>query len=157
MVKVVPFRFKQYLVRLTCCFTKSPLKGDFWEIWLTTFFGVRNFGNTSAMKVIFFRKCWEFTIAFANAAKNWESVFSFWDRWIWIGYLKLTLLKREYFPSAVNVWRNSLKNLHMTKRGFFELNSFQSNQWIWKRWCRSDFNSVSSPLPCCLSKDPLKR
>ena len=30
------------------------MKGDFLEILLTRFFGVRNFGNTSARRVIFF-------------------------------------------------------------------------------------------------------
>ena len=80
---------------LTCCFLKGPLKGDFLEICLTTFLRVRNWRNTSDVRVIFFFcKCWKFTIAFTNAAKNWENVFSFWDKWIWIGYLKFSLLRR---------------------------------------------------------------
>ena len=40
--------------RLPCCQSKGPLKWDFFDIYLTTFFGVRNLGNKSAMKVIFF-------------------------------------------------------------------------------------------------------
>ena len=32
------------------------LKRDFFDIDLTTFFGIRNFGNTCAMKVIFLFK-----------------------------------------------------------------------------------------------------
>ena len=34
--------------------SKGLLKGDFLEISLTTFFDVRNFRKTSAMRVIFF-------------------------------------------------------------------------------------------------------
>ena len=56
MVRVVPFRFQQSMVPLTCCFPKGPLKGDFLEIPLNTFFGVRNLGNASAMRVIFLLK-----------------------------------------------------------------------------------------------------
>ena len=33
---------------------KGLLNRDFLDIYLTTFFGVRNFGNKSAMKVLFF-------------------------------------------------------------------------------------------------------
>ena len=34
----------------------GPLKQDFLDIYLTAFFGVRKFKNTSAMRVIFFPK-----------------------------------------------------------------------------------------------------
>ena len=57
MVKVVCFSFDQCLVPLTRCLLKGPLKGYFLEIFLTSLFGVRNMGNTSAMRVIFFLKC----------------------------------------------------------------------------------------------------
>ena len=30
------------------------MEGDFLEIWLTTFYGVRNFGKTSAIRMILF-------------------------------------------------------------------------------------------------------
>ena len=39
---------------LPCSLWKGPLKGDFPDIYLITFFGDRNFGNTSAMTVILF-------------------------------------------------------------------------------------------------------
>ena len=47
---------KRVWAQLPCCFSKGPLKKDFLNIYLITFFGVRNFGNTSAMRVIFFLK-----------------------------------------------------------------------------------------------------
>ena len=56
MVKVLSFKFQLIWARLPCCFSKDPLKRDFLDIDLTTFFGVSNFGNTSAMTLIFFWK-----------------------------------------------------------------------------------------------------
>ena len=35
---------------------KKKKKGHFLDIYLTTFLGVRNFGNTLAMRVTFFKK-----------------------------------------------------------------------------------------------------
>ena len=45
--------------RLPCCLWKGPLKRDFSDSYLITFFGVRNSTNTSAMSVIFFLKMFE--------------------------------------------------------------------------------------------------
>ena len=56
--------------RLPCCLSKGPLKRDFLDKYLTTFFGVRNFGNESAMKVIFFLQYSKFNVDFGNARKN---------------------------------------------------------------------------------------
>ena len=128
MVKVKLFRFQQCFVPLICCFSLGPLKRYFLEIFLIMFFGVRNFENTWAVRVIFFWKCSKFNLAFKNGASNWENVFSFWDNCIWIGCLKVSLLRREYLLWAVNVWRNSLKNLHITKREFLQLNCLHSDQ-----------------------------
>ena len=119
MVKVVSLGFKQCLVHLTCCFRKGPMKADFLEIWLTTFFTVRNLGNTSAMKVIFAWKCSKFNLHFKNAEANRENVLSFRDNSIWIGCLILSLLRRKYFSSAVNMLTNIVKTFHVTKREVF--------------------------------------
>ena len=45
---------KRSSVSLPCCPTKGPLKRHFLDIYLTTFFGVRLFANTSAMRIIIF-------------------------------------------------------------------------------------------------------
>ena len=42
--------------RLPYCFWKGPLKRDFPDIYLITFFGVCNFQNTLPMRAIFFLK-----------------------------------------------------------------------------------------------------
>ena len=68
----------------------------------TTFFGVSNFGNTSAMfgntsamRIIFFWNCSNFNVDFKNQEKNWEKVSCFLGHCIWIGCLKLSLLTWE--------------------------------------------------------------
>ena len=42
-----------------------------------------------------------------------------------IGCVKLSLLRREYLSSAVNVLTNSYKALHLTKTDFFHSIAFQ--------------------------------
>ena len=60
------------------------LKQDFLDIYLTTFLGVSDFKNSQAIKVMFFRKCSEFDVDLKNAHKNWEKVFWFSNKRIWI-------------------------------------------------------------------------
>ena len=63
--------------------------------------------------------------------KNCEKVFRFSDNSIWIGYVKLSLLRRVYLSSAVIVLTSSLKILHIPKRDIFQLIFFISDEWIW--------------------------
>ena len=77
MVKVLSFKFQHIWVHLPCCFLKDPLKRDFLDIDLTKFLWVRKFGNTSAMRVIFFEKCSKFKPNFKSGEKKSENVFSF--------------------------------------------------------------------------------
>ena len=102
----------------------------FFHIYLSTFFGVRNFGNTEAMRVILFWKCSKFDVDLKNANENWGKVFCFSDKCIWVVCIELSLLRREYSSSAVNMLKNSLKTLHVTKSDFFQLNYFQIDLWI---------------------------
>ena len=102
---------------LPCCLSKGPLK-DFSDIYLTTFFAKRNFGNTSARRVIFFWKCAKFYLHFKNPEENSEKSFCFIDNCIWIGCINLFQLRRENVRQAVNVFTNSPKILHYTKREY---------------------------------------
>ena len=43
-------------------------------------------------------------------------------------HVKLSLLRREYLSSAVNVLTNSYKALHLTKSDFFRLNYLPNDQ-----------------------------
>ena len=51
----------------------------------------------------------------------------FLDSCIWIGFNNLPVLRREYLSSAVNVVRNSRKNLRITKSSVFQLSFLQRN------------------------------
>ena len=42
--------------------------------------------------------------------------------------LRLSLLRREYLSSGVNMVTNSLKNLDITKRDFFQISCVHSDQ-----------------------------
>ena len=50
----------------------------------------------------FFLKYLKFNLDFENALKNWEKVFCFRDNCIWIGIIKLSLLRRGYFSLVRN-------------------------------------------------------
>ena len=53
MVEVVWFTFQECLDPLPSCLWKGPLKREFSDIYFATYFGVRNFGNASALRMIF--------------------------------------------------------------------------------------------------------
>ena len=92
------------------CFSKGLQKRDFLDIYLSTI--SCNFGNTSAMRFIFVWKCSKFYLHFKNAEKNGEEVFPFRDNCIWIGCIKLSLLRREYLWPAFNLLkRETFSNL----------------------------------------------
>ena len=59
--------------------------------------GVCNFGNTLALSVIFVWKCSEFNVGFKILEKNFKKTFVFIDKCIWIGCVKYSLLRTEYF------------------------------------------------------------
>ena len=101
-------------------------------------------------------ECSKFNSNFENTRKNREKAFCFWDNCVLIGCVELSLLKREYLWSAVNVLANSYKALYLTKTDFFQLNHLQSHHWIWQDCCCSDPNSVWTRFSCCLSKGPFK-
>ena len=85
-----------------------------------------------------------------------KKFFCFWDICIWIGIVKLSLLRTGYLSSASNVLTSSPKIWHVNRRDFLEHNFLASDRWIWSRWCDADYNSSSAQPQCCLSKFPLK-
>ena len=131
MLKVVWFRLQQCLIPLSMLLFKGPVKRHFLHIYLTTFSGVCNFGNTSAMRVIFLCKIVKFNPAFKNAETNSEKVYCFWDNCIGIGCLTLFLLSTEYLSSAVNMLPNTPKTHHITMKYLFQLNCLNTDQEIW--------------------------
>ena len=60
--------------------------------------------------------------------KKQEKVFCFGDTCIWIGCVKLSLLRREYLPLALSVLGNNFEILHVTNRDFLQVNCIHSDQ-----------------------------
>ena len=51
----------------------------------------------------------------------------FWDNGVRIGSVNLSLLRREYLSSAVNVLTNTDKALDLPKTDFFQVNYLQND------------------------------
>ena len=128
---MLSFRFQRCFGPFLCYLWKGPLKRDFLDIYLTTFFGVPKFKNPSAVRVIFFWKWSNLNINSENAKKkkkHSENTFPFLDNYLWKCCNKLPLLRREYLWSEVSGLNNSPKILHIIKRDFFNLNCPHSDQ-----------------------------
>ena len=107
---------------LPCPLLKGPLKWEYLDIYLTTYFEVRKFKYTSAMRVILFSKMSKIESKFRKLKKKWETIFGFWDSFIWKCFYKLSLLRTEYLLSAVSGLTNSPQIGHVTQGDFLELN-----------------------------------
>ena len=119
------------LARLPICFSKGPLKRDFLDIYLTMFSESVISEIQKLWRSSFFSKPSKFQIDFKNAAKISEKLSCFCYNCIWIGIVKLSLLRTGYFSSVANVLTSSPKILHVNKREFFQLNWLFRDQWIW--------------------------
>ena len=82
MVTLLSFKLQQCLGPFTILPVKGSTESGLLDIYITTFFGVFNFGNTSAMSVIFFQKCPKFNVDCHNAKANSEKKFCFRDNCI---------------------------------------------------------------------------
>ena len=77
---------------------------DFLDIYLATFFEVRNFGNKSAMRLIFFSENVQNLMYISKMQqKIQQKLFAFKIIASELVVVKLSLLRREYLSSAVNV------------------------------------------------------
>ena len=79
----------------------------------------------------FDEKYLKFLLNSKNSPRDWTKVFCFWDNCIWIGIVKLSLLRTGYFSSAANVLTTTPKSGHVKNREFFQLNWLGSDQWLW--------------------------
>ena len=158
MIKVLWRRFQKWLGTFTMLLFEVSPPTKLFRHFYHCVFGVRSFGNTKSMRVIFFSKYSKFSPDFKNenAGKDWGKRFCLWDNFTWIGIGKLSLLRTAYFSFPANVLRNSSEILHVNKRDFFQLNRLIRDQWIWSGWFDADLNSAWTGLPCCLSKGSLK-
>ena len=157
MIMVLWCIFQQCLGTFTMLLVEGSSKTRFFRHLSNHVLRVRNFGNTKAVRLIVFFKMFKINLDFKNAAKNWEKIFCFWDNCIWIGIVKLSLLRTGYFSSPANVLTSSTKILHFNKRDFFQFHRLASGNWIQSRFCDADFNSAWVCLWYCLWKGPLKQ
>ena len=119
------------LAPLPFYFSKGPLKLDFLETYLTTYFGIRQFKSTSAMRVIYFLKMFKIESKLRKCKKKKEKsgyIFGFWENGISKRSNKFPLVRREYMSLAVNGLTKSPKIMHIIKRNFFQLNCIDRNQ-----------------------------
>ena len=70
MINVRPCRFERCFGRLPCHLSKGILKQDCLDIYLNTSFGVSNFANTSAIRVIFYFRMFKSQSRFQNGGKK---------------------------------------------------------------------------------------
>ena len=99
-------------------FTMSPLENSsqtrvFRHLSKHVFCG-RQLWKYISYEGIFFWKCSKFNADWKNEPKNWEKMFSFWDKCIWLVCIHLSLLIRVHLSQAVIVLRKGLKNFHVS-------------------------------------------
>ena len=132
MIKVLWSIFQQCLGTFTIFLVEGSSETGLFRHLSNHVFRVRNFGNTKAVRVMFFfSKYFKFNLDLNKAGKNSDKVFCFSDNWIWVGIVKLFLLRTRYFSLVANMLTSSPKIWHVNKKRFFEHNFYFSNQWIW--------------------------
>ena len=123
--------FNSAWTRLPYCLSKHPLKRDFLDIYSIIYTESLISELQKLWGLSFRSKSLKFNLDFERAAKNWEKVFCFWDNCIWIGIVKLSLLRTGYFSSAANVLSTSPKTWPVNRRDLSKLKFLGSDQWIW--------------------------
>ena len=81
--------------RLSCDLLSVLLKRGLLHIYLTTFFAVCKFQNTSAMSVIFFSKSLKSNLSCKNAEQEAEKALCFLDNCICINCIKIVPIKKR--------------------------------------------------------------
>ena len=79
----------------------------------------------------FFSKCQKCYLDFENEAKNWEKGIFLWYNCIWIGIVKLSVLRIGYLSLAATGLKSSSKICYVNKRDFFQLNCLGSHHGTW--------------------------
>ena len=128
MGKLLSLRLQQCFKPFAMLSVEGSPKTRLFRHFTNHVFRTRKFWKYISYDGHFFWKICKFNIDFKNAKKNSEKFFCFWDNCIWIGCVKLSLLRREYLPSALSVLGNSLEILHITNRNFLKVNCLHSDQ-----------------------------
>ena len=157
MMKMLWCRFRRCFGTFTILLVEeSPETGLFRHL-SEYVFTVRTSKNTRSMTVIFWFNMFKILSRFQKCSKKFRKISYFWDNWIWIGIVNLSLLRTGYFSSGANMLTSSPKNWHVNKWDFFQLTWLGTDQLIWYKSFDPDFNRVWARSACCLSKCSLKR
>ena len=131
LIKVLRCRFQQRFSTFSMLLVEGFSERGLFRHLSDYGFRVRNLEIKKLWGSSFFSKCSKFILIFKKAEKDWENFFCFRDNCIWIGIVKLPLLRTGYFSSTANMLTRSPKIWHVNKRDFFQLNFLTSDQWIW--------------------------
>ena len=126
----------------TMLLAKGFSQGGFFDIYLTTCLEsviseIQNLWGPS-----FFKKHFKFNLHYKNAVKNWEKVFFFWDNCIWIGIIKLSLLRTGY------IWLAAQDLICQSERLFLNQLTWQWSMnmpkllWCWFQQCFGTFTML---------------
>ena len=123
-------KFQQVLGAFTMFLFEGSLETGLFTHWCNHLFRSQQFRKYLTYEsYLFFWKGSKFKLDFKNAKKNGEKVFCFRVNCIWIGCVKLSLLRREYLPSALSVLGKSLEILHITKINLLQVNCNHSDKY----------------------------
>ena len=131
MIKVMSCRFDKCLGRFTMLLVEGSSKTELFRHLSNHVFEVINFGNTKAMWVIFFSKTFKLSDRFRKWSQKVIKNFCFWDNWIWIAIVTLSLLRTGYFSPVAIGLPSKPKILHVNKTYFFRRNFLGSDGRIW--------------------------
>ena len=129
LINLLWWRFHQCLGTFTIMLVEGSSETALFRHLSGYVVGVRTF-EKKFMRFIFFSKSLKFHLYFKNEVKNWENFFCYLDNSIWIGIVKLSLLRTGYFSLAGNVLKSRTKIFHVNRRDFFRLRRLGSDQWI---------------------------
>ena len=107
MIKVLWCRFQQSLGAFNMLLVKASTETGLLRHLYDYSFRVPNIGNTKSMMVILFSKIFKNSARFQKCSKKSGKRFFLWDNCIWIGIVKLSLLRTGYFSSAADVLTSS--------------------------------------------------
>ena len=118
IIKALSLRLNQCFGQFTLSYVDGSSQTGPFRLLSKHVFRCRQFRKYISYERHLFLKMFEIQCRFEKCIKNWEKIFCFWDKWIWIVSIQLSLLIREYLSSVVNVLKKRLKNFQVSKSNF---------------------------------------
>ena len=116
MIKGLWFRVQQCLETFTMLLVEGSSQTGLSRHLYDYVYGIRNFGNTKSLRAIFSDKIFKNWARFQIWNQKLRKFFCFWDNCIWLGLIKLSLLRIGYSSSVANVLTRSHKIFHVNNR-----------------------------------------